>query len=213
MWQQIKSLMRQLSWGTETMTPIGFLKPWTQTNTWRYPSRTRDLMYSTGRDSSGSQSSFFDPIALSCFVGVLQAFCKKTNVSGQHIVQVCVLPSGRVPGNHQRDRQKGKQNRRNSVCPNSKTQSVGLVTWWKSCTSAAVRVTGQGWNLCAVRAQLSSPLWSALQIAYWEVFDGSAIREVEGSASGTINGMDITSDGVYFVTGEWVDETRKRRSF
>ncbi|KGL89172.1 WD repeat-containing protein 16, partial [Charadrius vociferus] len=39
------------------------------------------------------------------------------------------------------------------------------------------------------------------KIAYWEVFDGSAIREVEGSASGTINGMDITSDGVYFVTG------------
>ncbi|NXT57832.1 CFA52 protein, partial [Pluvianellus socialis] len=39
------------------------------------------------------------------------------------------------------------------------------------------------------------------KIAYWEVFDGSAIREVEGSASGTINGMDITSDGAYFVTG------------
>ncbi|NXX44697.1 CFA52 protein, partial [Tricholaema leucomelas] len=39
------------------------------------------------------------------------------------------------------------------------------------------------------------------QIGYWEVFDGSAIREVEGSASGSINGMDITSDGAYFVTG------------
>ncbi|KAM6376747.1 cilia- and flagella-associated protein 52 [Pluvialis apricaria] len=39
------------------------------------------------------------------------------------------------------------------------------------------------------------------KIAYWEVFDGSAIREVEGSVSGTINGMDITSDGAYFVTG------------
>ncbi|XP_075626823.1 cilia- and flagella-associated protein 52 [Balearica regulorum gibbericeps] len=39
------------------------------------------------------------------------------------------------------------------------------------------------------------------QIGYWEVFDGSAIREVEGSVSGSINGMDITSDGAYFVTG------------
>uniref|UniRef100_A0A8C4VB53 Cilia- and flagella-associated protein 52 n=1 Tax=Falco tinnunculus TaxID=100819 RepID=A0A8C4VB53_FALTI len=39
------------------------------------------------------------------------------------------------------------------------------------------------------------------RIRYWEVFDGSAIREVEGSVSGSINGMDITSDGAYFVTG------------
>ncbi|XP_067164288.1 cilia- and flagella-associated protein 52 [Apteryx mantelli] len=39
------------------------------------------------------------------------------------------------------------------------------------------------------------------RIGYWEVFDGSAIRELEGSASGSINGMDITSDGTYFVTG------------
>uniref|UniRef100_A0A8D0EWU9 Cilia- and flagella-associated protein 52 n=1 Tax=Strix occidentalis caurina TaxID=311401 RepID=A0A8D0EWU9_STROC len=39
------------------------------------------------------------------------------------------------------------------------------------------------------------------KIGYWEVFDGSMIRELEGSASGSINGMDITSDGAYFVTG------------
>ncbi|NXK99042.1 CFA52 protein, partial [Mesembrinibis cayennensis] len=39
------------------------------------------------------------------------------------------------------------------------------------------------------------------RIGYWEVFDGSAIREVEGSVSGSVNGMDITSDGAYFVTG------------
>ncbi|XP_057279952.1 cilia- and flagella-associated protein 52 isoform X1 [Pezoporus wallicus] len=39
------------------------------------------------------------------------------------------------------------------------------------------------------------------KIGYWEVFDGSVIREVEGSASGSINGMDITSDGAFFVTG------------
>ncbi|XP_030362455.1 cilia- and flagella-associated protein 52 isoform X2 [Strigops habroptila] len=39
------------------------------------------------------------------------------------------------------------------------------------------------------------------KIGYWEVFDGSVIREVEGSVSGSINGMDITSDGAFFVTG------------
>nr|KAF6455336.1 cilia and flagella associated protein 52 [Rousettus aegyptiacus] len=39
------------------------------------------------------------------------------------------------------------------------------------------------------------------KIAYWEVFDGSVIRELEGSLSGSINGMDITVEGVYFVTG------------
>jgi len=32
---------------------------------------------------------------------------------------------------------------------------------------------------------------------------------VRASESGPINGMDITSDGPCFVTGERVDETRK----
>ena len=40
------------------------------------------------------------------------------------------------------------------------------------------------------------------QIAYWEVFDGSVIRELDGSLSGAINGMDITVEGVHFVTGQ-----------
>lgn len=39
------------------------------------------------------------------------------------------------------------------------------------------------------------------KIAYWEVFDGSVIRELEGSLSGSINGMDITQEGGHFVTG------------
>nr|XP_008994774.1 cilia- and flagella-associated protein 52 isoform X3 [Callithrix jacchus] len=39
------------------------------------------------------------------------------------------------------------------------------------------------------------------KIAYWEVFDGSVIRELEGSLSGSINGMDITQEGTHFVTG------------
>ncbi|XP_011814035.1 PREDICTED: cilia- and flagella-associated protein 52 [Colobus angolensis palliatus] len=39
------------------------------------------------------------------------------------------------------------------------------------------------------------------KIAYWEVFDGTVIRELEGSLSGSINGMDITQEGVHFVTG------------
>ncbi|MEE6506774.1 hypothetical protein FKM82_007846, partial [Ascaphus truei] len=39
------------------------------------------------------------------------------------------------------------------------------------------------------------------KIGYWEVFDGSAIRELDGSMSGAINGMDICGDGAHFVTG------------
>lgn len=39
------------------------------------------------------------------------------------------------------------------------------------------------------------------QVAYWEVFDGSVIRELEGSLSGSVNGMDTTLEGVHFVTG------------
>lgn len=41
------------------------------------------------------------------------------------------------------------------------------------------------------------------QIAYWEVYDGSAIRVLDGSLSGAINGMHITLDGKHFVTGMW----------
>ncbi|XP_072259665.1 cilia- and flagella-associated protein 52 [Pyxicephalus adspersus] len=39
------------------------------------------------------------------------------------------------------------------------------------------------------------------KIVYWEVFDGSPIRGVEGSMSGSINGMDISDNGSHFVTG------------
>ncbi|KAK2514895.1 hypothetical protein Q9966_015577 [Columba livia] len=51
------------------------------------------------------------------------------------------------------------------------------------------------------------------KIVYWEVLDGSAIREVQGSLSSSINGMDITSDGVSFVTGECVVGAGERRSY
>jgi len=40
-----------------------------------------------------------------------------------------------------------------------------------------------------------------IQIAYWETYDGSLIRDLEGSKSGSIEGMDISIDGEYFVTG------------
>lgn len=39
------------------------------------------------------------------------------------------------------------------------------------------------------------------KIGYWENFDGSLIRELEGSKAGSVNGLDITGDGCYFVTG------------
>lgn len=39
------------------------------------------------------------------------------------------------------------------------------------------------------------------KIGYWEVYDGQLIRELEGSQSGAIHGLDIASDGHHFVTG------------
>jgi len=39
------------------------------------------------------------------------------------------------------------------------------------------------------------------KIGYWETFDGSQIRELEGTKSGAINGMDMSPDGNCFVTG------------
>lgn len=39
------------------------------------------------------------------------------------------------------------------------------------------------------------------KIGYWEVTDGSALRELEGSKAGAINTLDIASDGKVFVTG------------
>ncbi|KAK2564018.1 Cilia- and flagella-associated protein 52 [Acropora cervicornis] len=40
-----------------------------------------------------------------------------------------------------------------------------------------------------------------LRIMYWETYDGGQIRELEGSQQGSIDGMDISSDGSHFVTG------------
>jgi len=39
------------------------------------------------------------------------------------------------------------------------------------------------------------------KIAYWETLDGSQIRELEGSKSGSINGIDLTGSGKVMVTG------------
>ncbi|XP_031730469.1 cilia- and flagella-associated protein 52 [Anarrhichthys ocellatus] len=39
------------------------------------------------------------------------------------------------------------------------------------------------------------------KVVYRDVFDGSAIRELEASQSGSINGVHVSQDGGYFVTG------------
>eukprot|EP01137_Pigoraptor_chileana_P008789 Opistho-2@56124 len=46
---------------------------------------------------------------------------------------------------------------------------------------------------------LSSALF--VQIGYWETFDGSLIRELEGSQSSSINGLAVAPDGNHYVTG------------
>lgn len=39
------------------------------------------------------------------------------------------------------------------------------------------------------------------KLSYWEVLDGSLVREIEGSQSGAINTLDISTNGDFFVTG------------
>ncbi|XP_070579439.1 cilia- and flagella-associated protein 52-like [Ptychodera flava] len=39
------------------------------------------------------------------------------------------------------------------------------------------------------------------KIGYWETYDGSQIRELDGSKSGSVNALDISMDGSSFATG------------
>jgi cilia- and flagella-associated protein 52 len=39
------------------------------------------------------------------------------------------------------------------------------------------------------------------KVGYWETYDGSMIRELDGSLSGSVNALDISTDGTYFVSG------------
>lgn len=39
------------------------------------------------------------------------------------------------------------------------------------------------------------------KIAYWESLDGSLVREIEGSTVGSLNCIDISFNGRYFITG------------
>lgn len=39
------------------------------------------------------------------------------------------------------------------------------------------------------------------RISYWEVFDATLVREIEGSAKGAINSLSINSSGEFFATG------------
>lgn len=39
------------------------------------------------------------------------------------------------------------------------------------------------------------------KIGYWEVYDGSLIREIDGSTSGGLNAIEITTDGEHILTG------------
>lgn len=39
------------------------------------------------------------------------------------------------------------------------------------------------------------------KVGYWETYDGSMIRELEGSKSGSINALGMSSKGTAFVSG------------
>ena len=38
------------------------------------------------------------------------------------------------------------------------------------------------------------------KLAYWETLDGSMVRELDGSLTGSVNALDVSADGLYFVT-------------
>jgi WD40 repeat protein len=42
---------------------------------------------------------------------------------------------------------------------------------------------------------------SDCKIAYWEVYDGSLVREIDGSVSGGLNAIDISRDGEHMLSG------------
>ena len=39
------------------------------------------------------------------------------------------------------------------------------------------------------------------KIGFWETFDGSLIRELDGSLTDSVNAVDVSDDGVYVVSG------------
>jgi len=39
------------------------------------------------------------------------------------------------------------------------------------------------------------------KLAYWETLDASMVRELDGSMTGSVNALDVSPDGMYFVIG------------
>jgi len=39
------------------------------------------------------------------------------------------------------------------------------------------------------------------KLGYWETLDGSMVRELDGSMTGSVNALDVSADGLYFVCG------------
>lgn len=39
------------------------------------------------------------------------------------------------------------------------------------------------------------------KITYWETFDGTAIRMLDGSEEGEVNALAITKEGEHFISG------------
>ncbi|KAL4240132.1 Cilia- and flagella-associated protein 52 [Mactra antiquata] len=90
----------------------------------------------------------------------------------------------------------------------------------KECVSASTDGTSIIWNLekrsrsqivfantlfkCVSYSKDESQILTSgtdRKLGYWEAFDGSLTRDLEGSKTGSVNAMDISPDGEYFVTG------------
>lgn len=165
------------------------MKSWSWTSTWKYPTRKRYLMYSTGGESSGSQNLIFDLIVLSCFGVFCRRSIRKQMILANTLFKcVCYHPEeyqlitsgtdrrvSKTPGillavilEHKVWLQTFQTARitqglgKTRPCNLGEASHTSRGLWRSSHTLIEVCVAGQHWNLCAVYVQLSSHLWSAL---------------------------------------------------
>lgn len=157
--------------------------------------------------------------------GVTALACKSdscTFVSGGGDGQVRIWHVQQCPPKNPRDKEKSYMSTLVAMMKEHKAAvtCIKLRSNDKECVSASSDGTCIIWNLeRCVRNQIifANTLFRCVcynydecqvvtsgtdrKIAYWEVYDGSAIRELEGSKSGSVNGMDISPCGSFFVTG------------
>ncbi|VDQ01461.1 unnamed protein product [Trichobilharzia regenti] len=86
--------------------------------------------------------------------------------------------------------------------PESTFASVLVAAMYEHTNAVScIQISKDDKSCVSASADSTCIIWCLQKIGYWEVYDGSMIRQLDGSRSGSINGMDITTDGDTFVTG------------